>query len=454
MAGTVQEYLDAHRDQDFQEFLELLRIPSVSTTPELKDEVHRCAEWVAARLKRAGVPTVELLETDLHPVVLGEWTGQADKPTILVYGHYDVQPADPLDLWESAPFEPTIRDGRIYARGAADMKSNLITVIQAVQAVVAVNGTPPVNLIFLFEGEEEIGSPNARPFIEKYRARLKADGVLSCDGGMEGPDTAGLLVSLKGITGLQVNLRTSSTDLHSGMYGATVPNALQAMVTLAATFHLPDGRVAIDGFYDDVVELTAEEKAELARNPLTERELLDEAGVKNAWGEPGYTFLERMGARPTIDFNGLWGGFQGEGSKTVTPCEAHLKITSRLVPTQDPGKIAELIRQHAIKHAPPGAEITFEQSEWGATAYSTPRDNKLQVAAERVLTEQYGKPPTIVRAGGSVPITSTFKDVLGLDTVTIGFGLPGSQVHAPNEWFREEDFDRARSVYAAYLSAF
>lgn len=454
MAATVQEYLDAHRNEHFQEFLELLRIESISTAPELKGEVRRCAEWVAARMKKAGVPEVELIETPGHPVILGEWLGPIDKPTILIYGHYDVQPADPLDLWESAPFEPTTRDGLIYARGAADMKSNLITVIQAIEAHAAVHGEPPVNLIFFFEGEEEIGSPNARGVIEAHKNRLSAQGVLSCDGGMEGPETAALLVALKGITGLQVNLRTSSTDLHSGMYGATVPNALQAMVTLAASFHHPDGRVAIEGFYDDVVELTTSERAELAQNPQTERALLDEAGVAHAWGEPGYTFLERMGARPTIDFNGLWGGFQGEGSKTVTPCEAHLKITSRLVARQDPEKIAEAIRQHAILHAPPGAEISFEQSEWGAAAYSTPRDNPLQVVAEQVLTEQYGKAPTIVRSGGSVPITSTFKDVLGLETVTIGFGLPGSQVHAPNEWFREADFDRARSVYAAYLGAF
>jgi acetylornithine deacetylase/succinyl-diaminopimelate desuccinylase-like protein len=454
MTQSVQSYLDAHRDVHFQEFLDLLRIPSISTDPDRTGDVRSCAEWVAARLRKAGAPEVELLETPGHPVVYGKWDGPIEKPTILIYGHYDVQPADPLNLWESPAFEPTIRDGLIYARGAADMKSNLITVIQAIEAHVAVHGEPPVNLIFFFEGEEEIGSPNARWVIEKYKNQLAANGVLSCDGGMEAPDRAGLLVALKGITGVQVNLRTSSTDLHSGMYGATVPNALQAMTKLAASYHHPDGRVAIDGFYDDVVELTNEERAELATSPVTERDLLDEAGVKAAWGEPGYTFLERMGARPTIDFNGLWGGFQGEGSKTVTPCEAHLKITSRLVAKQDPERILELIKQHALSNAPEGAEITFDQSEWGAVAYSTPRDNPLQVVAEQVLTEQYGKPPTIVRAGGSVPITSTFKDVLGLDTVTIGFGLPGSQVHAPNEWFREEDFDKARTIYAAYLGAF
>lgn len=454
MAGTVQNYLDAHRSEHFQEFLELLRIPSVSTTPETAGEVRRCAEWVANRLTRAGVPTVELIETAGHPVVYGTWLNAPGKPTLLIYGHYDVQPADPLDLWESPPFEPTIRDGLIYARGAADMKSNLITVIQAIEALARVHGEPPVNLTFFFEGEEEIGSPHARAVIEANKHRLAAQGVLSCDGGMESPTQAGLLVALKGMTGMQIDLRTSTTDLHSGMYGATVPNALQAMAKLAATFHHDDGRVAVHGFYDDVVELTPQERAELNTHPQTEAELLEEAGVTSTWGEPGYTAIERQGARPTIDFNGLWGGFQGEGTKTVTPAEAHLKITSRLVPRQEPARIAELIRQHVLANTPEGAEVTFSSVEKGARAYVVPRDNELQRVAERVLTEHYGSAPLIVRSGGSVPITATFKDVLGLETVTIGFGLPGSKVHAPNEWFREADFDRARTVYAAYLGAF
>ena len=455
MASSVAEYLQSTRDAQFQEFLDLLAMPSVSTTPELAGEVHKCGEWVAQRMRAAGIPIVELVETDRHPVIIGEWLGAPGKPTILVYGHYDVQPADPLELWESPPFEPTITaEGNIIARGSADMKGNLITVIQAIEALGKIHGAPPVNLRFFFEGEEEIGSPNAPAVVARLKDRLQADGVLSCDGGMEGPDTAGLTVAMKGITGVQVNLRTSNTDLHSGMYGATVPNALQAMGKLAASYHTADGKVAIDGFYDGVVELTAQEKAEIASYPMSETELLASAGVTAPWGEPGYSVLERMGARPTIDFNGLWGGFQGEGSKTVTPCEAHLKITSRLVPGQDPARILELIKKHAVTHAPAGSEISFTASEWGAIAYAIPRDHILQVAAERVMDEQYGKPAVIVRSGGSVPITATFKSVLGLDTVTIGFGLPGSKIHAPNEWFRVADFDRARTVYAAYLGAF
>ena len=454
MAGSVQDYLDSHRAEHFQEFLELLRIPSVSTSPEHAGDVRKCAEWVASRLRKAGVPEVELIDTAGHPVVYGAWHEAPEKPTILVYGHYDVQPADPLNLWETPPFEPTIRDGLIYARGSADMKANLVTVIQAIEALAAVHGAPPVNLTFFLEGEEEISSPHARETIEAHKSRFAAQGVLSCDGGMDGPDLPSLLIALKGITALQIDLRTSSTDLHSGMYGATVPNALQAMAKLASTFHHDDGRVAVAGFYDDVVELTAAERAELNAHPQTEAELKDEAGVSAFWGEPGYTPLERQGSRPTIDFNGLWGGFQGEGTKTVTPAEAHLKITSRLVPNQNPEKIAALIRKHALEHAPVGATVSFSQIERGSQAYLIPRDNELQATAERVLAEQYDRTPVIVRSGGSVPITATFKDVLGLDTVTVGFGLPGSRVHAPNEWFREADFDRARTVYAAYLDAF
>jgi acetylornithine deacetylase/succinyl-diaminopimelate desuccinylase-like protein len=454
MAESVQGYLDAHRNAYNQEFLELLRIPSISTTPEHAGDTRKCAEWVMDRMKRAGVPDVELVETAGHPVILGTWHAAPGKPTILVYGHYDVQPADPIDLWTTPPFEPTLRDGKIYARGAADMKSNLITLLQAVEALAAIHGAPPVNLTFFWEGEEEIGSPHALEAIEANKDRLKADGVLSCDGGMEGPNTGSLLVSLKGMTGLQIDLRTSATDLHSGMYGATVPNALQALAKLANSFHDRNGRVAVEGFYDDVVELTPEERAEIAAHPQTEAELLEEAGVTSTWGEPGFSAKERQGSRPTIDFNGIWGGFQGEGTKTVTPAEAHLKVTSRLVPNQDPAKISELIKKHALVHAPEGATVTFSNAEHGAPAYAVPRDNPLQATAERVLTEQYGDKPVIERSGGSVPITATFKAVLGLDTVTIGFGLPGSNVHAPNEWFRQDDLDRARTVYAAYLSAF
>jgi acetylornithine deacetylase/succinyl-diaminopimelate desuccinylase-like protein len=372
---------------------------------------------------------------------------------VLVYGHFDVQPVDPLNLWESAPFDPQIRDGSIYARGVADMKTNLLTLIQAVEALAKTDGQPPVNLTFLFEGEEEIGSPNLPKVVAAERERLACDVALSADGGMAGSDQPALLVGLKGICAVQVDLRTGSTDLHSGSYGAAVPNAVQTLVQLAKTFHTEDGRVAVEGFYDAVRELTPEERAEIAAIPYDEAEFKDEAGVSTLWGEPGYSVLERRWARPTLDFNGIWGGFEGEGTKTVTPCEAHLKITCRLVVDQEPKDIVALLQRHVEKHCPPGVTAKVAVQETGARPYAIRRDNKAFEVAGKVMAEIYGTEPWIVRSGGSVPITEVFQRELGVDTVTIGFGLPGSRVHAPNEWFHVGDFDRAREVYAAYFAA-
>lgn len=453
--GDWQQHLTDTRTEGMAELLEILRIPSVSTDPAHSADVRRCAQWVADRLTRAGVPEVEIIETALHPVVYGKWHATPGKPTLLIYGHYDVQPADPLDLWKSDPFAPTVREGKIYARGASDMKANLVTVIQAVEALAACSakGAPPINVTFFLEGEEEIGSPHAADVLEQHKGKFGADLVLSCDGGQAGPDLARLTVAFKGVTGLQINLATGTTDLHSGGYGAAVPNAAQAIAKLAASFHDDQGRVLVEGFYDDVVDLTDADRAEFAAAAIPDDELLAEAGVRALWGEPGYTAPERRGGRPTIDVNGIWGGFQGPGMKTVTPCLAHLKVTSRLVANQSSKKIAELIKQHALKHAPAGAEITFSDEEEGSDPYMAPRGFHGEQVARDVLTAQYGSPPQIARAGGSVPILATFRQILGIDTVTIGFGLPGSQAHAPNEWYRESQFDRARSVYAAFLES-
>lgn len=453
MTGSWQALLDQTRSAGRDELFALLRIPSISTDPAHAADVRRCAEWVAHRLTNAGVPTVEILKTALHPVVYGAWHAAPGKPTILIYGHYDVQPVDPLHLWASDPFEPTVRNGRIYARGASDMKANLVTVIQAVEALATTHGAPPVNITFFFEGEEEIASPHAADVLTRYRDRFQADLALSCDGGQAGPDQARLTVAFKGVTGLQINLNTGTTDLHSGSYGAAVPNAAQAIAKLAASFHDDQGRVLVNSFYDDVVDLTDEDRAEFKASELPEDALLAEAGARATWGEPGYTAHERRGGRPTIDINGIWSGFQGAGVKTVTPCEAHLKVTARLVANQDNRQIAEFIKQHALDHAPVGCEITFSDFEPGSRPYMAPRGFLGERVARAVLTEHYGAPPQIARAGGSVPILGTFKELLGIDTVTIGFGLPGSQAHAPNEWYLERQFDRARTVYAAFLDA-
>jgi acetylornithine deacetylase/succinyl-diaminopimelate desuccinylase-like protein len=446
-------YLDENHDRHYEALLEFLRIPSVSTDPDRAGDTAQAADWLAAELRSAGVPDVDILPTPGHPVVFGRWHTAAGAPTVLVYGHYDVQPPDPLALWETAPFEPTERDGLLYARGAADMKANLLTLVQAVEAFARTAGHPPVNLIFLFEGEEEIGSPNLPAVIRANRDRLTCDVALSADGGMFAADTPSLTVAFKGIAGCQLDLRTGSTDLHSGSYGATVPNAVQQLVRLAATFHDPTDRVAVAGFYDDVRPLSDEERAELAAVPFDEAAYREEAGVETLWGESGYTPLERRWTRPTLDLNGVWGGFQGEGTKTVTPCEAHLKITCRLVPDQDPEKILQLIDRHVAAHTPPGVTATLRAMPGSALPYALDRATPAFATARAVLRELYGQDPLIVRAGGSVPITEVFKRELGVDTVTIGFGLPGSRAHAPNEWFRVADFDLARRTYAAFFAA-
>jgi acetylornithine deacetylase/succinyl-diaminopimelate desuccinylase-like protein len=448
-----ESYLTERHEAHFEELIEFLKIPSVSTAPEHKSDLVDAANWVANRLTAAGVPRVEIVQTTGHPVALGSWHAAPGKPTVLVYGHFDVQPVDPLNLWVSDPFDPQVRDGLMYARGIADMKTNLLTLIQAVEALGKAHGQPPVNLTFLFEGEEEIGSPNLPDVVRSERGRLKCDVALSADGGMESSEQPSLLVGLKGICAMQVNLRTGNSDLHSGMYGAAVPNAVQTLVQLAETFHTDDGKVAVDGFYDKVRDLTAQERAEFAEIPFDESEFKAEAGVQALWGEAGYTVTERSWARPTLDMNGIWGGFQGAGTKTVTPCEAHLKITCRLVVDQQPKEIIELVRAHIAKHCPAGVTAEVIGLETGSGPYAISRDNPTLKIAGEVMEEIYGRKPWVVRSGGSVPITQVFQNELGVETVTIGFGLPGSHVHAPNEWFKVSDFDRARQVYAAFFEA-
>lgn len=444
----LAEREDAHLD----ELLALLRIPSISTEPDHRADVRATADIVRQRLLAAGVPVVDLVETPLHAVVIGEWVVDPAKPTVLIYGHYDVQPEEPVHLWETPAFEPTIRDGKIYARGSSDMKGNLLTAIQGVEALAEANGgQPPINVKFIFEGEEEIGSPNLREVVRANKDRLAADAVLSADGGQYGPDTPSLTVSLKGLGGCQVNLRTANTDLHSGMFGAKVPNAVQSMVQLAATLHDKDGRIAIEGFYDNIVDLTEEERAEIALVADDEEALKAQLGIDSLWGEPGWTSREREWGRPTLDLNGIWGGFQGEGIKTVTPSEAHLKITCRLVPNQTPEEVVESIRRHVEANRPPGSTVEVVGLPGSATPFSIDRSNPVHQAAEVVLTELFGVAPVITRAGGTIPATGIFQDELGIDTVNYAWSIPGSGAHAPNEWYRVTDFLRGREGYAALL---
>jgi acetylornithine deacetylase/succinyl-diaminopimelate desuccinylase-like protein len=446
-------YLETNEQQMTEELLQFLRIPSISTSPEHADAVREAASWLAGRLRSAGMPEVELIKTPRYPVVFGQWHVDPVKATLLLYGHYDVQPPEPLELWEAPPFEPSIRDGLIYARGAADMKANLLSMVQAIESFHKTTGAPPVNMTILFEGEEEIGSPHLPEVVRARRDQLAPDAILSGDGGMHGPDSPSLTVAFKGLAGCQIDLRTGSTDLHSGSYGAAVPNAIRSLVTLAASFHNPDGSVAVDGFYDDVAPLTERDRTEMARIDANEKEFLEESGAIGLAGEAGYSLIERRWARPTLDMNGIWGGFQGEGAKTVTPCEAHLKITCRLVANQDPGRIIDRIQNYVQKHSPAGASVTVTPLPGKALPFSLDRDNRALKIASTVLQSIYGKEPLLVRSGGTVPITEVFTRELGVGTVTIGFGMRGSRAHAPNEWFRLEDLPTARRTYAAFLEA-
>jgi acetylornithine deacetylase/succinyl-diaminopimelate desuccinylase-like protein len=444
-------YFAERETAHLEELFDFLRIPSISALPDHTRDVRDAAAWAVERLKTAGVPEVELLETGGNPLVYGRWHVSDNLPTAMIYAHYDVQPPDPLDLWTSPPFEPEIRDGKIYARGSGDDKGGLLITILAVEALAKTNGAPPVNLVFFFEGEEEIGSPSVAPFIKEERERLACDFVISADGMMWDEDTPSVMVSTKGMAGCEIHLRTASTDMHSGIYGASVRNAAQAMAELAASFHEQSGRVAVEGFYNKVLDPTDEERDELDDVPFDSESYFGDVGVAEPWGEPGFYPLERLWMRPTVDINGLWSGFQGEGSKTVTPAEAHLKITCRLVPDQDPEEILDLLQRHAEKHCPKGATIVFERKPGTALHYASDRDHPALIAAADTLRALFGKAPAVTRTGGTIPIAEVFRQELGADMIFFAWSQNNCNAHAPNEWFRLEDFRRGPAATCAFL---
>ncbi len=449
---TWEEHLAETEDAALKELFELLRLPSVSNDPARRDDVGRTAEWVAARLTKAGVPKVEIVDGGGHPAVIGRWRAVADAPTVLIYGHYDVQPEDPIDLWQSPAFEPEIRDGVIFARGAADMKGNLLTAIHGVEASARANGgSPPINVKFIFEGEEEIGSPSLTGIVRAHRDKLRADAVLSADGGQFRDDAPSQTVARKGLTGMQITVTGANSDLHSGRYGAFAPNAARSAAELAASFHDGEGRVAVAGFYDRVVELTGDEKAEAALTADDETAVAASLGIPELWGEIGYTSQERAWARPTLDINGIWGGFQGEGSKTVTPSQAHIKFTCRLVANQDSDDIAALIQDHIAAHRPKGVTVEVSGIKGGAKPYLLDRQNPVYRAADVALTRLFGVAPVIQRAGGTIPATAIFLDELRIHTVGFAWSGPDSKSHAPNERYPFANFLGGRRGYAMLL---
>jgi acetylornithine deacetylase/succinyl-diaminopimelate desuccinylase-like protein len=450
MAGW-QAYLAEHQARFVQELLEFLRIPSVSALPQHAADVQRAAEWAARRLTAAGLENARILPTGGHPVVYGDWLHAPGKATVLIYGHVDTQPADPLELWTTPPFEPAIRDGRVYARGASDNKGNILLAIAAVEALLQTAGALRVNVKFFIEGQEEIGSPQIPGFLAAHRDLFACDMVISTDSTQWAEDQPALWVGNRGLCALQIGVYGPASDLHSGVYGGAVQNPIHALVQVLASMRSPDGRILVEGFYDDVVPLSEADRALIAQVPFDEAAYKAQIGVEELFGEPGYSTYERLWARPTLEINGIWGGFQGEGIKTVLPREAHAKITCRLAANQDPDRVAEAIIAHVEKHRARGAKTVARRLPGSAKPYLMPVDHPGNRAAHAVLEELYGKPPLYVRTGATLPVSAMFLDILGAYTVSFGFGLEDEQFHAPNEFFRLASFERGQRAYCMLL---
>lgn len=428
-----KEYQEENKDRFLDELLELLRIPSVSADSKHNDDVKKCAEMVCQRLKEAGAGKAEIHETAGHPIVYGEKITDSGLPTVLVYGHYDVQPPDPLELWNSGPFDPVIKDGRIYARGACDDKGQFYMHVKAFETM-AKTGTLTCNVKFMIEGEEEVGSENLETFVQENKELLKADVVLISDTSMLSMEHPSIETGLRGLAYMEVEVTGPNRDLHSGVYGGAVANPVSALCKMIASLHDENNQVNIPGFYDDVTELSEEERTALNKAPFDLEEYKKDLGVKELWGEKGYSTLERTGIRPTLEVNGIWGGYTGEGAKTVLPAKAFAKISMRLVPNQKSKKIEQLFTDHFQKIAPPGVTVKVSPIHGGEPAV-TPTDSEAYKAAEKAIEATFGKKPIPTRGGGSIPIVALFEDVLGIKSVLLGFGLDNDNLHSPNEKF-------------------
>ena len=437
---AVLRAIAADREAALEELKAFLRIPSVSGDPARRGEVRRAAAWVAEFLRGFGC-RVEVLETPGHPVVYGEWTGAPGRPTLLTYGHYDVQPEDPADRWTSPPFEPAVREGAIYARGAADDKGQVFIHLKAAEAWLRAEGRLPVNLKFLIEGEEEVGSPNLEPFVMAEAGRLKADAVAISDTAMLAKGVPALCVGLRGLLYCQVDLQGPATDLHSGIFGGSVANPAGVLCRLLAGLTDEQGRVTIPGFYDDVRPLTGAEREAFAALPFDETAYREALGVPALDGEAGFTTLERRWARPTFEVNGLQAGFTGVGSKTVLPARAMAKVSMRLVPDQDPEKIVDAFETALRRHSPPSVTLAITRMH-GSKPWLAPTDHPALQAGARALERGFGRRPVFIREGGSIPIVTTLTERLGVPILLLGFGLPDENAHAPNERLDLENFSR------------
>jgi acetylornithine deacetylase/succinyl-diaminopimelate desuccinylase-like protein len=426
-----KEYLEKNKDRFLSELLDLLRIPSVSARSEHQQDMVKCAEMVKMRLLEAGADHAEIIPTEGHPIVYGEKIIDPSKPTVLVYGHYDVQPADPLELWHSGPFEPVIKDGKIFARGACDDKGQFYMHVKALEILTQTKSLS-TNIKFCIEGEEEVGSPHLARFVRENKEQLKADVILISDTSMLSMDTPSIDTGVRGLSYIEVEVTGPNRDLHSGVYGGAVANPITILAKMIASCHDENNHITIPGFYDDVVEASAEERRKLALAPFDEADYKKDLGVEELWGEKGYSPSERTGIRPTLELNGIWGGYTGEGSKTVLPSKATAKISARLVPNQSSEKITAKLLNYFQSIAPKGVTVKVSKHH-GGEPYMTPIDSKAYQAAAAAIKDTFGKEPIPVRGGGSIPICALFEKELGVKIVFMGFGLDSDNLHSPNE---------------------
>jgi acetylornithine deacetylase/succinyl-diaminopimelate desuccinylase-like protein len=433
-AGSALNYAMENSEKFLKDLVGLLRIPSVSTDPEHNDDMARAADWIAAQLDEFGFEDIQVMPTERHPVVYGKHDKAGpDALTILIYGHYDVQPVDPIDEWKSDPFEPTIRGENLYARGASDMKGQIVAQLKAVESLISTTGLP-VNLIYMIEGEEEIGSPNLESYILQNQSLFDCDFCLNADSGILGAETPSLTYALRGLGYFEIRLQGPSSDLHSGTFGGVVENPANVLCRLIAGMHDENGRVTLPGFYDSVIPLSATERAELAKLPQTEEWWKEQSGAKELRGEEGYSPVERASGRPTLDVNGFYSGFIGEGSKTVLPSRAMAKVSMRLVPDQRPDRVEESLKAYLEENMPPTMSWELEQHA-GSMPGMVDLQSKEAQAAGSALETVWGKKPLYQREGGSVPVVGLLKEVLDINSLMLGFGLPDDNLHAPNEKF-------------------
>ena len=445
--ADLDAYLTEHDARIRAELDEFLRIPSISARSEHRTDMVRAADWLARAMATAGLQAT-VVPTAGHPIVLGEWRAAGDgAPTVLVYGHYDVQPVEPLELWTSPPFEPTVRDGRLYARGSVDDKGQLFLHLKALEAHLAVRGTLPVNVVVLAEGEEEVGSEHLEAFVREQAERLRCDAVVISDSAMFAPGVPSILSSLRGMAYLQIDVRGPQGDLHSGSYGGAVVNPAMALARILATMHDDDGRIAIAGFHDAVREWPAAVRAQMRELPFSDDTLRHETGVPALGGEAGYTTLERLWTRPTCEVNGLLSGYTGEGAKTVLPATAMAKVSCRLVPDQDPQEIARLVDAHVQRVKPDGVTVTVRNLH-GGRPWRADLGGPLYDAARTALEAAFGRAPVVTGEGGSIPVVGDFERILGAPVLLVGFGLPGENAHAPDEWISVENFTRGMRAVA------